>query len=288
MPVSDRRTVLVIIAMFLYWTNLTFAQITLLDSFSVGESEILGLKIGFNPVSENLFVHLFDDTSRGLTEYSQGGTVVRSFGPTLDFGTGGFDFTPSPIVIDGNEIPAGHLINLDTAFHSLRSFDLTAGTSTPGINLVNGNQGYSGIGLDVANGIAVVGESFFHNLTLVNFETNSLDNRNLSSNQFVVLDLDVLAATNTAFVVGFETQINELSYDGEVLDSIDLAPLGVTGHLASLTFNDEAGEAWVANDSGTIYRLGGFPAVPEPASVILTFSGLILLFVTRRNTRPTC
>lgn len=78
-------------------------------------------------------------------------------------------------------------------------------------------------------------------------------------------DLDIGANGYLIIVSSDESTIAEFTPTGLLVQEV-LLPSGVTS-LSGIGLDNVRGEAWVSGTNGTIWRLGGLPSVPEPASL---------------------
>jgi hypothetical protein len=83
-----------------------------------------------------------------------------------------------------------------------------------------------------------------------------------------------------------QNTIRVMTPDGSFVRDIDVGALGLSG-MSGLAFDDNSGEAWVSSTNGTVYRLGGFEAIPEPATITLFLVGLAAMAIRLAGSKRT-
>ncbi len=261
------------------------AQIVLLDFFNPSElGEING--VGYDPVSGNLFLH--ESFNASIHEYSTDGSLAASI---PDPGTHGndsdYEFADVPININGTIVPANTLLVIEGETNPQKLFAIAndTGSILASVNLAEP------IGALVGGSFHPTRETFITidwSSDLIR-EFDPVSGNQVNSFGFgagwdaFFADVDVLGADNNLYLVSdSQNTIRVLGETGTFIQDIDVGALGISG-MSGIAFDDVNGEAWISSTNGNIYHLGGFEAIPEPATVGLLAFGVFCLAFSRRR-----
>lgn len=256
---------------------------TLEGSFSPGIGPIVG--IAYDPVSGNLF--LYPDFSVSILEYTPTGTQVPPDigSPAPASNDYDLDFTPEAVIIGGTPVPANTLLVINaenTAAQTLFALNKDTGAVLASLNVTAASgQKVGGAYHAGRDTLFVLG----WNTDIVSeldpatgAIVNSFPVKPVGSPAFDVFfgDLEVNQNSGNLFLVSDnQSTIRELTPTGGFVQDLAVGGLGVSS-MSGIAFNDAAGEAFISSTNGTVYHLGGFPAIPEPAALALLPVGLLL------------
>ena len=264
------------------------AQIVLLDSFVPPDlGELNG--IGFDAATGNLLLHASSNAS--LHIISPEGVILDTIpDPGAQGNDSDYDFVSQTISIGGVSIPADTLLVFegDSSTEFIAAVEKTTGTVLVTLPLAgsgmtegayhNGRMTFFTInfGNDV---IREVNPATGVEITNFGFGPGSWD--------AFFNDVDILEADGNLYLVS-DTQntIRVMTPDGSFVRDIDVGALGLSG-MSGLAFDDNSGEAWVSSTNGTVYRLGGFEAIPEPATITLFLVGLAAMAIRLAGSKRT-
>jgi len=263
--------------LFIFSFFLSFAQITVLSSFN--PSVIGGLcGIGYYPGSSMVWV--YGCSNAEFNSFDTTGVLLSSF-PTPGGTANDVDIEIAPLqfLMNGNVVPEGQIlfINGESGEAEIYSVDSATGIIADTLNTVFGSG-------------HVVGGAYHHqrntffvvqdNVPSVQFENliaeiDPLNGDTLSTFQISTYfnvsygDLEVGANGNLFVVSSLEDSIAEFTPGGLFVQMHALPP--TVDNLSGIALDCSAGQAWVCNTSGTIYRLGNFPCGIASVSEIKDF-----------------
>ena len=256
---------------------------TLEGSFNPGIGPLVG--IAYDPPSGNLF--LYPDFSASILEYTPSGSQVPPDIANSGPGSNDYDldFTPETVTIGGTPVPANTLLVINaenTGTQTLFALNKDTGAVLASLNVTGASgQKVGGAYHAGRNSLFVLGWNT-DIVTEMDPATGALLNsfpvRPGGSPAFDVFfgDLEVNQNSGNLYLVSDnQSTIRELTPTGGFVQDIAVGGLGVTG-MSGIAFNDAAGEAFITSTNGTVYHLGGFPAVPEPGTLALLPVGLLL------------
>ena len=263
------------------------AQLSLLSQFNVPAPTGLDAA-GYDPSSGLIYVH---DEFGTIRRFDSAGTLVGSFAAPTNTNDNDLDFAPVGFNLGGTSVPAGSLL-------------FTGGESAPTIYALDASTGavLASVATTVPGG-SVVGGSYSATRGtqfLVSFTTDLIYEVDPATgatlNSFAVAptgspvfdiffgDVEVSAGGNLFVVSDSQNAIRELSPTGGFVRDYNVGAIGVTG-ISGIAFDDARGEAYLSERraDGTVYRVGGFQPVPEPATMAALGLGMAALL--RRRAR---
>jgi hypothetical protein len=257
---------LALLTISVLWSSSSAAQITVLDSFDPSDSGGL-CGLGLDPITGDVWVHQCNsDTVEG---YASDGTFLRTIPrPGESANDVDIDFAPEAMTLDETLVPEGTLlfINGESGPAEVYAIDVATGLPLDTLNAAFGISHVVGGGYDALRDVFVLVQDRVPGGTDANriADVDPLTGEVLNSFQTVpdydvnFGDLDVSSVTGHLFVVSSsESGIGEFTPDGEFVTTHAL-PSGVSS-LSGIALDCEVEEAWVANTSGSVWRLGAVP-----------------------------
>lgn len=256
----------VLLACCAFWSSPSVAQITVLDTFNPSNSGGL-CSLGLDGTTGNVWVYA---CSAGTIEgYASDGTFLASIPrPGESANDVDMDFAPEELTLNETLVPEGTLlfINGESGPADIYAVDVSTGMPLDTLTAEFGVSHVVGGGYDSIRDILVLVQDRVPGGTDANriADVDPVSGEVLNSFQTVpdydvnFGDLDVSTVTGNFFVVSSaESSIGEFTPAGDFVTTHAL-PSGVSS-LSGIALDCEAQEAWVANTSGTLWRLGNVP-----------------------------
>ena len=240
--------------------------ITLVSTFDPVEGGAMN-SIGFDALSGEVFVHFNFNAS--IHVYASDGTFLRSIPKPFAGGNDDdMDFASVPVSVNGTTVPAGTLLIFENEPDPPR---ITAVDPADGTVLAEQTYDAGAIGQWTGGGYSLATDTYFGADWSRDF-VQELDGDSGAILQefpirppgspawdFFYSDLEVLDLDGNLYLVSdAQNSIRAMSNSGAWLGDFSLDPLGVSG-MSGIAFDDDAGEAWISSQNGTVYRLAGFP-----------------------------
>jgi uncharacterized protein YjiK len=278
--------------LFLIVSRPCHAALVVLDSFNGGTGQISGL--GFDRSTDTVWIYGSSDAD--LRQFTRTGTSLTSIArPGESANDFDVEFAPENLSLNGTAVPKQTLIAINGE------------TGAAEIYAVNKLTGAVIATLNTTFGLSHVVGGAYHRQRDTFFLVQDRQPAG-SANDSVVAeidpdtggilstfkidnilagytvnfgDLDINRQTGNLFIVSSdETSIAELTPAGTFVQTHAL-PVGVSS-LSGLGLDESRGELWVSGTGGTVWRLGGLPAVPEPNALGLIVIAALLAAVVRR------
>ncbi len=246
-------------------TNLSFGQITILNSFNpTNLSSLCG--IGYDPINAKVWV--YGCSSDSISCFSTSGVLQFSI-PAAGESANDVDIeiAPVPLSINGNNYPQGQLlfVNGETGVAEIYVLNNSNGTLLDSLSTKFGNSHVVGGSYHPARNTFFLVQDNVPSTALQNLitEIDPLNGDTLNifqiTNSFNVSfgDIEIGSNGNLFVVSSAEDSIAEFTPTGSLVQMHDL-PTGINSP-SGIALDCPNGEAWVANNNGVIYHLGGFP-----------------------------
>jgi len=257
---------LFLLALCFLGTAPSAAQITVLDSFNPSNSGGL-CSLSLDGTTGNVWV--YDCSGSMVDGYASDGTFLASVPrPGESANDVDIDFAPEELTLNETLVPEGSMlfINGESGPAEIYAIDVSSGNPLDTLVAEFGVSHVVGGGYDAIRDLLVLVQDRIPSGTDANriAEVDPVTGEVLNTFQTVpdydvnFGDLDVSTVTGNYFVVSsIEAGIGEFTPAGDFVTTHAL-PSGVTS-LSGIALDCAAQEAWVANTSGTVWRLGNVP-----------------------------
>jgi hypothetical protein len=250
--------------------------------------------IGFDPSADEVYVH-FENVANFLHVYDRNGTFLRTMSnPNVNGNDSDIEFADETINVNGVDVSANTVLWIQNEFDPPTIYAINKSTgatiasqafSTPSTGQwVGGAWSHDNNLLYVLNWVN-------DQVHVVDPSDGSIDNTfpvtpsGAPSFDVYYGDIDVLRADGNLYIVSSSQDvIRVLSPTGTWIEDISVS--GLAGAMSGIAFDDLRGEAWISGvGTETVYRLGGFAAIPEPTSLALLAGSVSLLLSRHRRGR---
>lgn len=278
-PLISLLRVALVLCALLAITPRAHAQLTLLNQFNTGGG-LVGA--AYDRTGDTVFV--YGSFGSEFQRFTRGGTPISTISrPGEAADDADLEFASRAFMLGSTLVPAGSLLfaNGETGTADIYAINRDTGAVIATLTASFGSSHVVGIAFSAArNSIFLLADRLDpitpNTIAEIDPVTGAIINSFGTGADYIINfgDLEVSEATGNLLVVSsFANAIREFTATGTFVRDIAL-PSGVSG-ISGIGLDDGRGEAFLSSTSGTVFQVGGFPAVPEPATLSLVVLGLL-------------